>query len=199
MLISNFNQTYEICKQVKSEFVTTSYANPGILLGSTGDMTYLRVMNIGQPLPHNGCFDWIFMNGVNKNVDLTADTPSEFLGFNVSPKSFFVDVRKELNQKLNTILYQTATEYQMILTDADFKSFPEFEQLNSMKATEGGVCVRFSPKICFYVFKSLIPFTKADSVKISIYVGQYDFIVRFDTIRKKGYSLSTWARYLYVN
>lgn len=198
MLILDFKTTMERCKEIKSPIVTTSWYDPTTLLGTNADLNILRVMQTTERVPNLEPGEWIYLAPIPSDIDISGPVVKELLGvYNRPIREFYVDLNRELNIK-----YQRAKDYLAISTeyvrDDDFKARVEFEGFNQMKATDGALCIRYSPKMCFFIYKGLIPYNKADDISMSIYPGATDFMVAFTTHRKKGYNITTFVKYLYT-
>ena len=204
MLISDFNQVINTFKCLKLPIVSTVYGQPNIILGSYDDLQILRTSVLNQPVPliETGIYQWLNLNlSPEKELDLSGVVDSRFIPMiNGAIKPFYIDLQRELNIKFQRVMEYMNTS--PVIYSGDFFSLPEFPEFSEYKAVDGAICVRLDPKICFFLYKGIVPYNKGDSVTYQIYANPMDigFLVEFTTKRKKASNsdIKTYIKYMYA-
>ena len=210
MLISNFDDTAKIFKNLKAPLVTSSYENSSFIIGAFDDFNVIRTMDISE-YETNPELVMILSQGGWFNFGITQDkmqgaVPQELIPVINGPvirndkgqQLYFINVKQELNEKIRRInvlksLYRL--EYNgLIFTEGEF-----FDEFNLKQATDGASLLKINPHIILTMYKGLIPYLKGDIVTYDIYCGERDFLVEFTTKKKKKEpDIKTYVRYLYL-
>lgn len=200
MLTYNFDSVLKFYKQLKTPLTTIVNQSPNIILGTYEDLVVLRVLECAQPGPFLSPGMWLNLK-LKCDDDLKGNYPSEFIpniNGQIEEGQMYIDINRELNIKYYRVLDDISKynhSYNGIFSDGEF-----FDNFNNMKATDGAILFRLAPRICFFVYKGLVPYLKSDTVYYDIYCGENDFIVKFTTVKKKHDEpkLYTYVRYLYL-
>lgn len=87
----------------------------------------------------------------------------------------------------------------VIFSESDMKSRDDFNELLSMKSTEGAGLLKISPKIIMTFFKGLIPINASDKVALNVYhVNDSKFLSEFIINKGKGVIIKEYIMYLYI-
>lgn len=219
MLISNFNKTIDICRRIKTPIVAIGNTfdnlvsdvpdvcqdvSGGFILGTYDDLCILRMspLQTGEIDPrHLDYNEWVLVNKASSSLkEINSDiVPKELIdGINSPIRTFYVDVNRELNLKwINVKRYIASSR---CVYSADFKSLPQFEEFNNRKADDGAMILRLTPELCFFIYKALVPYAKADTVSLYVFSpiepGCSDVMVCFKTARHKAPPIYTFVKYL---
>lgn len=210
MLISNFNESVKVLKNMKASMVASSYNDPNLIIGSYDGFNIIRVMDLNgyevDPSILNllSGNNWINF-GITAKIDTDGTIPQEMIPLINGPairndnnvQIYFVDVKKELNNKLNNLI-GLLSAYEKTYSDIVFNEGSFFEEFNKQKATDGGIRLVIDHRVIMTLYKGLIPYNKSDIVKYNIYCGERDFIAEFITTKKKLPEIRTYIRYLYL-
>jgi hypothetical protein len=172
-----------------------------VLIGTYPDFKIIRLMHLDneQEVPYFDGRNWVGITGViPKDLNLSEPIDPNTIDLcNTPVRDFYVDVNKELREKYYTLMGMCREPIdRFIFSEGEF-----FEQLNQMKADDGGLLYRHSRHICFVVYKGMIPYNKGDIVSCTLYdCGGEGFITQFCTERKKKQepNIFTFIRYIYV-
>lgn len=218
MLISNFNRTVDICRQLKTPIVAMGNCfdtivtdtpeivedlSNGYLVGTYEDLCFIRLMPLGAgeiDPRHLDFNEWILINNASRCIkDMATDiVPKELIdGINTPIREFYIDVNRELNRKWCNVKQYIATS--VCTFKADFKQLDQFEQFDNSKSADGAMVLRIRPDLCFFIYKGMIPYTKSDSVELYVFtplIPDNTAMACFKTVRKNKPPIYTFVKYL---